>query len=260
MKEEKVFIKNRKNQNISVLIEEHSNSKGIAFIMHGLSGFKEQEQIEIFAAALKESNFTVIRFDTTNTLGESDGRYEDATITNYYEDLVDVIEWSSEQEWYQEPFILLGQSLGGISVSLYAEKYPDKVLGLAPISTLVSGKLSIEAHQLYRAEELENWKSSGWKEEISRSKPGVIKRLPWSHMVDRLKYDLLQDVSNLTMPVLLIFGENDTSVPHEHRLILFEALPDPKEMHIIKNSPHTFQTKEHLNELNNILLKWLGKI
>lgn len=88
---EKLFIKNRKEQNISVIIERNESQKGLAFVMHGLSGFKEQTHIETIANAFKEKGFTTVRFDTTNTFGESDGRYEDATTTNYYEDLEDVI-------------------------------------------------------------------------------------------------------------------------------------------------------------------------
>ena len=115
----KTFIKNRKGENVSVLVEKSENQKGLAFIMHGLGGFKEQDHIAAFANAFKEKGFTVVRFDTTNTLGESGGKYEDATITNYYEDLEDVVIWAQEQEWYQEPFALSGHSLGGICTLLY---------------------------------------------------------------------------------------------------------------------------------------------
>ncbi|MBI3458746.1 alpha/beta fold hydrolase [Candidatus Azambacteria bacterium] len=144
---EKLFIKNRKGENIAVLVEKNESQKGLAFVMHGLSGFKEQDHIAIFADAFKEKDFTVVRFDTTNTFGESDGKYENATMTNYYEDLEDVIKWAQEQKWYQEPFVLSGHSLGGMGTTLYAEKYPKKVLALAPISVVVSGKLIMEAHK-----------------------------------------------------------------------------------------------------------------
>lgn len=121
---EKVKIKNRKGQKIVVLLEITDKSKGLAFIMHGLSGFKEQSHIEIFAKAFKNKGISVVRFDTTNTYGESDGKYEDATTTNYYEDLEDVIAWAKNQIWFISPFWLAGHSLGGICITLYAEKYP----------------------------------------------------------------------------------------------------------------------------------------
>lgn len=256
---EKLFIKNRRRQKISLIIKINKDQNGLAFVMHGLGGFKEQDQIIAFADAFRERGFSVIRFDATNTLGESDGKYEDATVTNYYEDLEDVIKWTQGQKWYQWPFVLAGHSLGGICISLYAEKYPKKVLALAPISTVISGKLSIEAHKRYKSEDFTEWEKTGWREEESRSKPGVMKRLPFSHIYNRLKYDLLPDVSKLTMPVLLIVGENDTLTPPDHMQILFEALPGLKEYYIIKNAPHTFRDKKHLEEIKILFLRWIDK-
>ena len=46
---QKVFIKNRKGLKISVLVETAENQKGLAFVMHGLGGFKEQAHLEMIA-------------------------------------------------------------------------------------------------------------------------------------------------------------------------------------------------------------------
>jgi len=210
---EKIFIKNRKNQKLSVAIEKVDNSIGLVFIMHGLGGSKNQPIIENCAKVFLECNYDVVRFDATNTFGESDGNYEDATTTNYYEDLEDVIGWAKNEDFYQEPFVLAGHSLGGIAVALYAENYPDKVKALALISTVVSGSLSLKN----KVEEIKEWQRTGWKISERKSNPGTFKKLPWSHMEDRLKYDLLSQAKRLVMPVLLVVGENDESTPVEHQ-------------------------------------------
>lgn len=150
------------------MVEENANSKGLAFVMHGQGGFKEQKYVRTFIEAFKEKEFTVVSFDTANTIGESGGTIEKTSITSYYQDLEDVIKWASEQIWYIEPFALAGHSLGGICTALYAEKFPVKVLALAPISTVVSGKLSYTTRS---KEEIDNWKKTGWHEKISNSKP-----------------------------------------------------------------------------------------
>jgi len=257
---EKIFIKNRKSQNISVIIDKHENSEGVAFVMHGLGGSKEQPHVQAFANAFKEKEYTVILFDTTNSLGESDGNYENMTTTNYYEDLEDIIKWAELQEWYKEPFILSGHSLGGLCVAYYAENFPEKVLAIAPISLVVSGKLNIEADMKYKPEEFEKWKETGWKTRKSNSKPGLIIRLPWSHVKDKLKYDLFPKIENLTMPVLLIVGENDIATPVEHVKKFFESLSGPKEFHIIKGARHVFRDSQHLEEIKRIFLAWIDKI
>jgi pimeloyl-ACP methyl ester carboxylesterase len=260
MTPKKTNVKNRKGQNMVVLLELCENQKGLAFVMHGLGGFKEQKHIETFAAAFKKEGFSVIRFDTTNTLGESDGKYEHARTTDYYEDLEDVIEWSKSQEWYEEPFWLCGHSLGGLSTALFAEKHPSLVKALAPISTVVSGKLCMEKPKYGETDEIKNWRETGWEIKESSSKPGVIKRLPWSHMEDRLKYDLLDNVEKLTMPVLLIVGDEDDSTPTEHQQILYNKLKGDKEIHIIKGAPHTFKEQRHLLEIKDIMRKWIKRV
>ncbi|MDD5071506.1 MAG: alpha/beta hydrolase [Patescibacteria group bacterium] len=254
---QKLFIENRKKQKIAVIVEGGENTKGLVFVMHGLGGFKEQPHIATFAKAFLEKGFTVVRFDTTNSIGESDGKYEDATTTNYYEDLEDVISWAKKQEWHEEPFWLVGHSLGGICITLYAQNYPEKVKAVAPISTVVSGQLSREAHT---KEEMADWEKTGWQIRKSNSRPGLIKKLKWSHMEDRLKYDLLPEVKKLAMPILMVVGDQDDSTPVEHQKILFKALLGKKELHIIKGASHTFRDEEHLTEIKGIFLKWIEEI
>lgn len=252
----KQYIKNRKWENISVIVEEKQNSKWLAFVMHWLWGFKEQEHIRTFINAFLDNNITTVSFDTTNTFWESDWNYEDATTTNYYEDLEDVINWSKTQSFYKEPFYLAWHSLGWISTSMYTQKYPKNVKALAPISTVVSGQLSIETKNW---DDLDNWKKTWYLIKESQSKPWVIKKLKWSHIEDRLKYDLLKNVDKFSMPVLLIVWEDDDTTPVEHQKILFEKLNWDKEFHIIKWAPHTFRKQEELDEIYNIFDKWIKK-
>jgi len=256
---EKKYIINRKGLQIAVVVEESSSKRGLVFVMHGLGGFKEQPHIQALAQAFQSNNFSIVLFDTTNSIGESEGKFEDATITSYYDDLEDVILWAQNEQWYQEPFVLVGHSLGGICIGLYAEKYQHKGKALAPISPVVSGKLSVKAHERYKAEEFANWKKTGWLTAESVSKPGLTKQLPWSHVEDRMQYDLIPKSDSLTMPFLTIVGEHDTSTPPDQVKILYEAVRGPKEMHIIQGSPHTFRDSKHLEDIKIIMGKWIEK-
>jgi alpha/beta superfamily hydrolase len=98
---EKVTIQNRQGQKVVVLIEKNNKPRGLVFIVHGLSGFKEQKHIEVFAQSFKKKGFTVVRFDTTNSFGESEGEYRKATVTSYLADLKNVLSWANSQGWYQ---------------------------------------------------------------------------------------------------------------------------------------------------------------
>jgi len=222
--------------------------------MHGLSGNKNELHIRSIAEAFLDAGYTVVTFDTTNTFGESDGQFEDATLTGYYNDLEDVINWATGQPWYTEPFVLSGHSLGGIATSLYAERYPVRVAALAPISSVISGELSLQAPK-YTPQELERWKTDGFR--LFKRSDGTEKRLKWACMEDRLKYDLLPEAHKLIMPVLLVVGSDDDSTPPRHITQLFDKLPGKKEMHIIEGAIHTFDKAAERQELQGIVRSWL---
>lgn len=259
----KEFIKNRKGQKLAVVVERQEDQKGLAFVMHGLGGFKEQPHIRAFAEAFLENGFTVVTFDAANTIGESEGKMEDVTVTNSLQDLEDVIKWAQSQEWREEPFVLAGHSLGGMCTTLYAEKYSQQVKGLAPISTVVSGELTNAV--LYIPEYLEEWKRQGYILQESVSRPGVMKKINYSFIEDNQRYNVLSEAGKLTMPVLLIVGEQDTGTPLEHQQLLYEKLPGKKEIHIIKDADHNFRNNGELNrtalkEVKQIFDKWIKSL
>ncbi|MFA6422042.1 MAG: alpha/beta hydrolase [Candidatus Buchananbacteria bacterium] len=256
---EKLFIRNRKKKNLSIIVEKHKKQNGLVFIMHGLGGFKEQGHLQIVADAFRQKNFTVVRFDVANSVGEGEGCLENARATNYYQDLEDVIAWSKIQSWYQEPFALAGHSLGGICISMYAQKNPKKVSLLAPISTVVSGKLVYESHKKYDFDDPNVCRKISWLKGLKTTDTKKIKKLAQAFIRDCMKYNLLKEVSKLTMPVLLVAGDRDGTIPRDHIEILYQALPEPKELCIIKNAPHTFRSKKHLRELKKIFLGWIEK-
>ena len=252
----KTFIKTRDGNMVQVLVDEAEASGKLVFVMHGLGGNKTQGHIRAMAEAFLESGYTVVAWDAVHTFGESEGgNYEDATITNYYSDLEDVIAWAVPQSRYSEPFTLYGHSLGGISVALFAEKYPEKVKALAPISTVVSGELSL----LTKADDLEGWKRNGIGVTMSHDGKNE-KRLKWSHMEDRMNYNLIDNVAKLTMSVHMIVGEHDDPTPPEHQRLLFEQLPGKKEMHIVNGALHSFYEPHEQQEVKRIVGKWLKTV
>lgn len=254
----KEIIQNRRGLPLSVLVETPENPKGLAFVMHGLGGFKEQVHIQAIADVFLGEGYTTVRFDATHANGESGGRYEDATMEGYYQDLDFVVSWAATQPWYQKPFFLAGHSLGGYSVLQYAENYaPELVKGVFSFAPVVSGKYSHEAANQFFPEETKNWKETGWKTRISESKPGVVMRLPWSHMEERLKHDLLRDASKLTMPILIVVGDEDKSCTPESQQVLYDAIPGKKQLVIVPGAPHTFREPEHLAQLKEAVSSWL---
>ncbi len=259
---EKFSIKNRKNLEIIGKILKPNNPIGLSFVMHGLGGYKEELHIELMADTLLENNYIVVNFDATNSKGESEGKYEEATMQMHYEDLVDVINWAKTQIWYKEPFILAGHSMGGYAVARYAQEFSGEVKGVFPFGSVFSGKDSYETYKKLRTEELNNWEKTGWTYRTSKSKPEFEMKLPWSHMQERLTHNLKPAAHKITMPILLVAGENDTSCPPSDQKNFFDLLPENtrKEFHIVKDVGHVFREPEQLNELKEIFNSWLNKV
>lgn len=252
---EKLFIQNRDGKQIAVVIEQpDEQSRGLAFVMHGQGGFKEQKHIRTFAKTFLDRGLITVTFDTRDTLGESEGLMENVTVSGSLQDLEDVIQWARPQPWYQEPFVLAGHSLGSMTILLYAEDNPDMVKALAPTSAALSGELMRE---VIPQDALAAWRETGWYERPSTSKPGVIKRIKYAFIEDAMQYDVLSHVDRLRMPIVLVVGSDDTSTPVEQQQKLFEALPGPKELHIIAGAPHTFREEKHLAEIRQIIGRWI---
>lgn len=253
-------IKNKKGLEIVGTLLLQSDPKGLAFTVHGLGGFKEQPHIMTLVNTLFENGYTVVNFDASNSIGESEGKYENATMQDHYEDLIDVINWAKSQQWYKEPFVMAGHSLGGYAVARYAEEHPKEIKGVFPYALVVSGDLSYKAAEMEDKGKLLNWQQTGWQERESTSKPGTKLRIPWSHMLERLKHDVRPQAGNLTMPVLLVVGSEDKSCTYGSQHLFYDLIPGDKEIHIVPGAPHTFRDPNHLAELKAVFDRWLKRI
>lgn len=254
---EKYSIKNRQGLNIAVVVEPAKEAQGLVFIMHGHGGFKEQGQLKVAADVFVGLGITAVRFDTTNTHGESDGNPIDATMTGFLQDLEDVINWASGQSFYKAPFFVVGHSMGGQCVGTYAENNPHKVCGMVFLATSISGKLSAKK---YSVADLENWEKTGWRESKSTTRPGLVHRNKWSAMADRMKYDLFDGINKLTMPALVVIGDKDEFIPLEDERLFYESLPGKKEFRVIHGAGHNYNEAGKMDELKSIISAWLSDV
>jgi len=259
---EKFTITNRRGLKIFGYIRKSKYSIGVVFIVHGLAGYKEELGVSKMADTFLDNNYTVIAFDSTNGRGESEGEYEKTTAQKRYDDLCDVIMWAQSQEWHVKPFILVGMSLGGYVVAQYAEDNPKRIKAVFLFATTVGGAETIATMAEFKPEKLKDWKESGWFIHKSKSQPGLEFKLPWSYIEELCTHDLKPNAHKLTMPVLFMVGEKDTSCPYKYQKMLYDLIPAnaDKEIHTIKGAEHTFYASEHLEQLGTILDGWIKKL
>lgn len=262
---QKLTIKNRHGLKLVIQVDTPANPRQLAFVAHGQGGHKEQKHIQALADAFLENGFRVVRFDATHSIGESEGDIADVTYTGYIEDLEDVITWARTQPWFQEPFALCGHSMGGLSTAWYAEHHPQEVLCLAPLSAFVNFQLYSDYARAHKPGFMEEWERKGYFESESRSKPGVVKRIGWGVAEDSKRYDLLRRATSLTMPVLLMAGDQDTSTPYEQQLELFNHIHGSNKTIIkVANAKHSFSndtdSEQKWREVTEIIGEWLKDI
>jgi esterase/lipase len=253
MEIEQVHIKNKKGENISILIEGEKN-KGTVVLMQGMGEAKEELCIQTIAQSFQNHGYATIRFDTAYTCEKDIKNFENFTVSNYYESLEDVINWIREREWYKDPISLVGQSLGGLCTILYAEKHPTKVKAVFPISTTISSKLYLET---FPQELLKQWEKEGileWEDQ------GIIKKLKWDFVIDSMKFDVLTHIEKLTMPIFIVSTENDTESPLKHQEILYNMIPGKKHQKIISGAPHKIQEQIHLEKIEDAFNEWIPKL
>lgn len=262
METERVVIKNRAGLKLVIQVDTPDNAKELVFIAHGQGGFMFQDHITAFAETFLENGFRVVRFDATHALGDSEGDMVDVTYDTYVSDLEDTINWARTQAWFTEPFSLCGQSMGAQSVAWYAEQHPEQIKLLAPIAPTVNYELWVKTLE---PDYKRIWQQRGFKEEASRSKPGVIGRVGWGVAESLKKFDLIPNASKLTMPVFFMVGEFDKPCPYENQKKLYDQIPGDKTFIRIDGAEHSFRnakTGEHgaeLAEAKAALRAWIAE-
>ncbi|MBV9159015.1 MAG: alpha/beta fold hydrolase [Candidatus Kaiserbacteria bacterium] len=254
---ERFEIHNRDGARIVGILDLPSQAQGLVFVAHGLGSSKNSPRIALIAETFLEKGFAVVRFDTTNTFGESDGDYQDATVTNYLHDLEDVIAWAKTQPWYHEPFALAGSSLGAFTTLLFSEAHPKLVRALAPVAPVVSGDLRVQAAERRDPGSIAKWREAGIRVEQNSKRPGGIERLKWNHIEDSTQYDTRTEADQLTMPVLLIVGDADDITPQDHVRLLYDALPEGnKRLEVVPSMGHGF-SEEFFPQVKATLSEWI---
>ncbi len=192
-----------------------------------------------------------VRFDYSGH-GESDGRFEDGTISSWLEDAVTVFESQADG-----PQILVGSSMGGWMALLLAgvlakRKQSSRLAGMVLIAPapdftedLMWASFSPEVRR--EIEEKGSWqRPSAYGEE-----PYAITR---ALIEDGRKHILLNKPIELGCPVRILQGAQDVDVPYAHALKLVSCLAqDDVVLTLIKDGDHRLSRPEDLERLFGVI-------
>ena len=259
MKEETTINISVGNQKISAVLHYPASEtfllKPLIFV-HGFVGSKVGEHRLFVKAARYFANqgYLVLRFDFLGC-GESDGDYQEVTVTNKLKQLQNVIDYLlSLPKVDREYLTVIGHSLGGAVASLTAsiDKRIKRLILWAPVAAPyrdITNITGIEAVAI--AEEKGRYDYKGFY--VSNA-----------FFEDLKHHHPLISIQAFQGPVLVLHGNLDLEVPYDNALHYIAALkkrPFPLEASftVIEKADHTFSRYVDENKLFEQTYHWLNQ-
>jgi pimeloyl-ACP methyl ester carboxylesterase len=235
--EKKVFFKNSKGQKLAGILHlPDKEGKFPAIVrLHGYRSRKEGSTSTAFIEEFK-NNYIYLRFDFF-AHGESQGEFVDLTPSEEFDDAKAAIDFVMALEQCNGKIGLIGSSLGGM-VAIYTTANDPRVKAAvfgAPVSDF--------KECFSRKEDIELWKKQGWIYTFNYA--GKKFKIGYDFFEDGCKYDLYQEAEKINVPVLVIQGDKDSSIPLEHTQELMKHLKNAK-LELVEGAEHQWSAQpEH---------------
>ncbi|MFQ5647864.1 MAG: alpha/beta hydrolase, partial [Candidatus Aenigmatarchaeota archaeon] len=205
-------------------------------LAHGFKSSKGRKRG--LAEALCKAGFVAVRFDFFGS-GDSDGSFENVTISKMAEDLRFVVEHTSRLHYVRDTG-LAGSSMGGM-VSIIQAAQDSRVKALV-LDRPVSDFKGLPLFKLMRSQEFEAWREKGI---ATLTHPGEQFQVKFNFYQDGLKYDLYHLASRIDCPSLIIHGSKDRDVPLEQSKRLFGVLgSEQKDLQVMEGADHDWKEAE----------------
>lgn len=230
------------------LLNEVENSKGLVVMFHGFTGHMNENGylFKELSTILAEHGFSSLRFDFMGS-GISDGRFSDMTFLTELSDARAILNYAKSLK-INDKIIILGFSMGGAVASMVAKEFEadlEKLVLLAPAGSMMTTVVG-----RYR-----NNPNVTWYDENNIDMGGYLMSKKFVECFDDL--DLYQN-TDLNVPVIIIHGENDMSVPLEYGKKYANMYPNC-EFYVVPESEHCFQKMSRREFVNKHIIEFLEK-
>lgn len=188
-------------------------SKGTVVLLHGLGGWKDQDIIARTADGLTAHGYVTLALEDSQSIRSLDGRFYDATTTEYLRDIEDALAFIRTQSWCTGPLILAGHSLGGLAALVHAEQHPENVSKLLLLAPLISWRSMWWSYFPFTMV----WIVRRHQRILGISGKKFLLGRQWFR--DFMQYDAAKSAPHVMLPTLVISAEKDHAVAtaREHR-------------------------------------------
>jgi len=213
-------------------------------LCHGMESTRQGTKQQALVERLLPLGISVFRFDFSY-VGESEGRFEDLTVSGEVEDALGAIDFV--QDFAPSALVLVGSSLGGTVALLAAARTPERVQAIATIAAVADAALFTAE---LAPEDVARWRREGRR----RWREGYM-NVGFLDDVERI--DILAAVATLHQPLLVLHGESDPVVPVEHALAIAAAAAGDVTLATFPGVGHRFEEPGALPALLDRIEAWL---
>ncbi|MDF1850405.1 MAG: alpha/beta hydrolase [Verrucomicrobiales bacterium] len=218
-----------------------SDTSLLVIIGHGVTGNKARPWAEGLAKAIEAAGINALRFSFAGN-GDSEGKFEDCTISKEVKDLKSVVNAAEDEGYHRICYI--GHSMGAAVGVLSASK-DERIELLVSLSGMVYTKKFCETE----FGDQKPGKGCMWEDEECP--------LSQAFVDDMNKIDnVLAKTEKIEVPWLIVHGDADDVVPVEEGREIFAAAYEPKELEILEGVDHVY-SGDGLDKMIDVVVSWL---
>jgi uncharacterized protein len=221
-------------------LESGDRPRALAVLVHGFKGFKDWAFFPWLATRLSQHRMAVCRFNMSRSgIGEDPETFDrldlfrDDTYSIELADLRTVVR-HAQQEFPRLPTFLVGHSRGG-GIALLGAADLENVRGVVAWSPISRADRWDEATKM-------KWREDGSLDIVNQRTRQVMQMSPAvldDYEANQERLDILAAVSSLSVPVLVVHGARDESVPVEEGRVIASRARDGS-LVVIDRAGHTF--------------------
>lgn len=219
--------------------------EGYALMAHCFTGGRNHHATRRIARQLCERGLAVLRFDFTG-LGDSGGRFAEATFSSNVADLVRAADWM--RDVHGAPQLIIGHSLGGAAVIPAALDIPE-VMAVVTI-----GAPSDPAHVTHLFEDvLEEVERDGIAEAVLG---GQRLRVSKDFVDDLHAFNPLATTPELGRPLLILHSPDDEVVELTDANGIYRAARHPKSFISLDGADHLLRSPADSRRVAQLIAAW----
>ncbi len=233
-------IRNSEGEKIDYTFQQgHTTENTIIVLGHGVTGNKDRPFLVALAEALSSEGLSTLRMSFSGN-GDSEGRFEAATISKEAEDLGYVM--NALDGW---TILYVGHSMGG-AVGVLRASQDSRIRGLISLA----GMVHTEAFAQREFQNVTPDQGLMWDEPTCPLSQAFIDDMTTIGTV-------VTRASSIQIPWLFVHGTADDVVPLQDSLDIFDRANEPKELTQIEDADHVFA--EHTPDMIKIVVEWIRR-